>query len=168
MSSTRRIALGAALAMALIGIALAQGGGIKAYPTVDRVEFVLECMQKNGGKQEFLYKCACVIDEIAQKYAYDDFVEASTAARYQSLAGERGGAASPSAAHLSGVVLDGAETLIIVRRSSRLRSTPARRAWLPFLTQRSPRLFAFWNSRRAVPCSARKSVLARGAFFPAR
>ena len=44
MSSTHRIALGAALAMTLIGIALAQGGGIKAYPTVDRVEFVLECM----------------------------------------------------------------------------------------------------------------------------
>jgi len=91
MSSTHRIALGAALAMALTGIALAQGGGTKAYPTVDRVEFVLECMQKNGGKQEFLYKCACLIDEIAQRYTYDDFVEASTAARYQSLAGERGG-----------------------------------------------------------------------------
>ncbi len=89
MSSTHRIALGAALTMALTGIASAQGGG--GYPTVDRVEFVLECMQKNGGKQELLYKCACVIDEIAQKYAYDDFVEASTAARYQSLAGERGG-----------------------------------------------------------------------------
>ena len=91
MPPTHRIALGAALAMMLTGTALAQGGGIKAYPTVDRVEYVLECMQKNGGKQEFLYKCACVIDEIAQKYAYDDFVEASTAARYQSLAGERGG-----------------------------------------------------------------------------
>jgi len=90
MSSTHRIALGAALAM-LTGIALAQEGGTKAYPTVDRVEYVLECMQRNGGKQEFLYKCACVIDEVAQKYAYDDFVEASTAARYQSLAGERGG-----------------------------------------------------------------------------
>src|SRR6266851_10315468 len=70
------------------------------------------------------------------------------------------------AAHLSGVVLDGAETLIIVRRSSRLRSTPARRAWLPFLTQRSPRLFAFWNSRRAVPCSARKSVSRERCIFP--
>src|SRR6266542_501114 len=91
MSSTRRIALGAVLAMTRIGIALAQGGGVNAYPTGDRVEFVLECMQKNGGKQEFLYKCACVIDEIAQKYAYDDFVEASTVARYQSLGGERGG-----------------------------------------------------------------------------
>jgi len=42
-------------------------------------------------QQEFLYKCACLIDEIAQTYTYDDFVEASTAARYQSLAGERGG-----------------------------------------------------------------------------
>jgi len=73
------------------GAAWAQGAGATGYPTVDRVEFVLECMQKNGGKQEFLYKCACVIDEIAQKYAYDDFVEASTAARYQSLSGERGG-----------------------------------------------------------------------------
>jgi|SRR5689334_18647338 hypothetical protein len=61
------------------------------YPTVDRVEFVLECMHRNEGKQEFLYKCSCVIDELAQKYSYDEFVEASTAARYQTLGGERGG-----------------------------------------------------------------------------
>jgi len=61
------------------------------YPTVDRVEFVLECMQKNGGQQVYLYKCSCLIDNIAQKYSYDDFVEASTAARYQTLGGERGG-----------------------------------------------------------------------------
>ena len=61
------------------------------YPTVDRVEFVLECMQRNDGKQEFLYKCSCVVDDLAQKYSYDDFVEASTAARYQTLGGERGG-----------------------------------------------------------------------------
>jgi len=61
------------------------------YPTSGRVEFVLECMQRNDGKQEFLYKCACLIDEIAQKYSYDDFVEAATVARYQSLGGERGG-----------------------------------------------------------------------------
>jgi hypothetical protein len=90
MGLTRRFALALALAMAP-GAAWPQGTGATGYPTVDRVEFVLECMQKNGGKQEFLYKCACVIDEIAQKYAYDDFVEASTAARHQSLAGERGG-----------------------------------------------------------------------------
>ena len=61
MGSTRRIALALALLMAP-GAAWPQGAGATGYPTVDRVEFVLECMQKNGGKQEFLYKCACVID----------------------------------------------------------------------------------------------------------
>src|SRR5262245_442484 len=61
------------------------------YPTSGRVEFVLECMQRNAGKQEFIYKCACVTDQIAQKYSYDDYGEASTAARFQSLGGERGG-----------------------------------------------------------------------------
>jgi hypothetical protein len=80
-----RLAL--ALALSLAGTSAAA----HEYPTVGRVEFVLECMQRNAAKQEFLYKCACVIDQIAQKFSYDDFVEASTAARYQSLGGERGG-----------------------------------------------------------------------------
>jgi hypothetical protein len=75
------------LAFSLAGTA----AGAHDYPTAGRVEFVLECMQRNAGKQELLYKCACLIDEIAQKYSYDDFVEAASAARYQSLGGERGG-----------------------------------------------------------------------------
>lgn len=79
------------LTLAFAGAAPAQGTDARGYPTVDRVEFVLECMQRNSGKQEFLYKCACVIDEIAQHFSYEVFVEAATAARYQSLAGERGG-----------------------------------------------------------------------------
>jgi hypothetical protein len=91
MQSTQRVAFVLALSMAGAGAAPAHGEAVHHYPTVDRVEFVLECMQKNAGKQEFLYKCACVIDEIAQQYTYDDFVEASTAARFQSLGGERGG-----------------------------------------------------------------------------
>ena len=91
MSSTHRIALALALAIAFPVVVLAQGAGAKGYPTVDRVEYVLECMQRNGGKQEFLYKCACVIDEIARHFAYDDFVEAATAARFQGLGGDRGG-----------------------------------------------------------------------------
>ena len=91
MPPSHRVALAVSVSMAIAGAAAAQGAGAHNYPTVDRVEFVLECMQRNAGKQEFLYKCACVIDEIARKLSYDDFVEASTAARYQSLAGERGG-----------------------------------------------------------------------------
>lgn len=90
MSSTIRAALVLGLAM-LPGAVVGQARATKDYPTVDRVEFVLECMEKNGGKQEFLYKCSCVIDEIAAKVGYDDFVEAATAARFQSLGGERGG-----------------------------------------------------------------------------
>jgi hypothetical protein len=91
MQSTHYVVLALALSGAGAGTGLAQAVAAHDYPTVDRVEFVLECMQKNAGKQEFLYKCACVIDEIAQKFTYDDFVEASTAARFQSLGGERGG-----------------------------------------------------------------------------
>ena len=91
MSSTQRIALALALAIAFPVAVVAQDAGAKGYPTVDRVEYVLECMQRNGGKQEFLYKCACVIDQIAEKFRYEDFVEAATAARFQGLAGERGG-----------------------------------------------------------------------------
>ena len=81
------VALWPTLALSLA----AMGASANDFPTSGRVEFVLECMQRNAGKQEFVYKCACVIDEIAQKYSYDDFVEAATAARYQSLGGERGG-----------------------------------------------------------------------------
>ena len=91
MQSSRGVATVLALSMAGAGPAPAHGAAANDFPTVDRVEFVLECMQKNAGRQEFLYKCACVIDEIAQRYTYDDFVEASTVARYQSLGGERGG-----------------------------------------------------------------------------
>jgi hypothetical protein len=90
MSSHVPIPLAVAFAVVAVGAA-AQQRDLKVYPTVDRVEFVLECMHRNGGKQEFLYKCSCVIDDIAGKLGYDDFVEAAAAARFQSLGGDRGG-----------------------------------------------------------------------------
>ena len=61
------------------------------YPTAARVEYVQECMLKNGGELSYLYKCSCAIDRIATELAYDDFVEWGTFARTASLAGERGG-----------------------------------------------------------------------------
>lgn len=60
------------------------------FPTSGRVEYVLECMQKNEGKYEYLYKCSCVIDHIAKEMPYDDYVAMSTALRNQTMAGERG------------------------------------------------------------------------------
>ena len=60
------------------------------FPTTSRVEYVLECMKNHGGKHEYLYKCSCAIDRIAGQLKYDDYAEASTALRHQSLSGERG------------------------------------------------------------------------------
>jgi hypothetical protein len=48
-------------------------------------------MGRHGGKLEDLYKCSCVIDRLAEKLSYDDFVEAATFAHYSTLPGEGGG-----------------------------------------------------------------------------
>jgi hypothetical protein len=63
------------------------------FPTVDRVEFVLECMRDHkGGNFELLNKCSCTIDRLAGLYKYDDFVEAQTMAKAVTIAGDRGAA----------------------------------------------------------------------------
>jgi hypothetical protein len=58
------------------------------FPTVDRVQYVLECMYRNGGSSVYVYKCSCVIDTIAQKYTYEQWTDASMIARYQTMPGE--------------------------------------------------------------------------------
>jgi hypothetical protein len=60
------------------------------YPTHARVEYVQECIALHGGKLSNLYQCSCVIDRIANDLSYDDYVEASTFAKYSSLPGEGG------------------------------------------------------------------------------
>jgi hypothetical protein len=61
------------------------------YPTQARVEYVNECIVKNGGKLSQVYQCSCVIDRIANTLTYDAFVEASTIVKYSTLPGEGGG-----------------------------------------------------------------------------
>ena len=61
------------------------------FPTVARVEYVREGMNRSGGRESALYQCACAIDRIADKLTYDEFVEATTFARYATLPGEGGG-----------------------------------------------------------------------------
>jgi hypothetical protein len=69
-----------------------QGGLPKNdYPTSARMEYVQECIVKNGGNFADLYKCSCVIDRMADHFTYDDFVEAQTFAHYSTLGGEGGG-----------------------------------------------------------------------------
>ena len=81
-----------AAALALPGSAAPKSAAAAkgAFPTSGRVEYVLECMQKHDGKYEYLYKCSCAIDAIAQQLNYDDFVTMSTALRSQSLSGPQG------------------------------------------------------------------------------
>ena len=75
----------------LAGPAAAAEAPVHDYPTVARVEFVQECISRHGGKLENLYQCSCAIDRIANALSYDEFVEASTYAKYSGLPGEGGG-----------------------------------------------------------------------------
>jgi hypothetical protein len=75
----------------LTGTAAAADSPVHDYPTVSRVEFVQECISRHGGKLENLYQCSCAIDRIANVLSYDEYVEASTYAKYSSLPGEGGG-----------------------------------------------------------------------------
>ena len=83
----------------LVGLALLIGciGTVQAvppannYPTQARVEFVNDCVARNGGKLSQLYQCSCVIDDIANTLTYDEYVEVSTFAHYSTLPGEGGG-----------------------------------------------------------------------------
>ena len=60
------------------------------FPTLARVEYVQECVNRTGD-QTHIYQCSCVVDRIAEAMSYDQFVEASTYARYSTLPGEAGG-----------------------------------------------------------------------------
>ena len=87
------LALPALFSAAALSITSAAGADspVHDYPTVARVEFVQECIVEHGGRLENLYQCSCAIDRIANALSYDEFVEASTYAKYSSLAGEGGG-----------------------------------------------------------------------------
>ena len=63
------------------------------YPTTERVEYVEQCMRDGTtSRYEMLYKCSCAIDAIARELSYEDYVEASTAQKAMSIAGEKGSA----------------------------------------------------------------------------
>lgn len=86
------------LALALAGMTSLGSSGLVLgdpathdYPTQARVEYVNECIAKSGGKLSNLYQCSCAIDRIAVSLSYEDFVEASTFAKYATLPGEGGG-----------------------------------------------------------------------------
>jgi hypothetical protein len=72
---------------------LLHGGALaNDFPTQARVEFVLGCMNEQGGQSyDSLYKCVCLVDAIAAEMSHDEFAEAQVFSQLRSTAGERGG-----------------------------------------------------------------------------
>ena len=80
-------ALSVGLGLLLPGVALAND-----FPTQARVEFVLGCMEEQGGQSyDTLYKCVCLVDAIADEMPHAEFVEAQVFSQLRSTPGERGG-----------------------------------------------------------------------------
>ena len=62
------------------------------FPTLTRVEYVLNCMQEKGGENyDNLYHCVCAVDHVAAKMSHEEFLQAETFETNKNLAGERGG-----------------------------------------------------------------------------
>ena len=76
--------------MALLGCAAtAQAND---FPTLERVEYVLGCMDEQGGQNyNNLYSCVCMIDTIAAEFTVKEYSEAVAFATLRSTPGERGG-----------------------------------------------------------------------------
>ena len=53
------------------------------YPTATRADYVIGCMAGNNFKREFLERCACGIDTIADTMSYADYEMADTILRMQ-------------------------------------------------------------------------------------
>jgi len=62
------------------------------YTTLERVLFVEQCAseQPQRPRQEMLFKCVCVFDQLATTMSYDDLITLQTAANATSIKGERG------------------------------------------------------------------------------
>ena len=62
------------------------------FPTQARVEFVLGCMNEQGGQSyDSLYKCVCVVDAVAAEMSHEEFAQAQVFSQLRSTPGERGG-----------------------------------------------------------------------------
>ena len=53
------------------------------YPTAARADYVIGCLASSGFKREYLDRCACGIDTIADLMPYDDYEQADTILRMQ-------------------------------------------------------------------------------------
>jgi hypothetical protein len=82
----------ALLATGLLALGAPLAAQANDFPTVDRVLYVQECVSTHPGPNyEMVNKCSCALDALAAKVKFADYVEMSTAAKANSIGGERGG-----------------------------------------------------------------------------
>ena len=76
-----------------VGAAAVTPAAAHDYPTVDRVNYVHECISQHPGpRYEMVSKCSCVLDKIASAVPFDEFETMLTATNATSIGGERGNA----------------------------------------------------------------------------
>lgn len=64
--------------------------GTNDFPTVARVEYVLDCMHEHSGPaHEMMYKCSCAADAVAARVSYREWVALQTFVNGRTMAGER-------------------------------------------------------------------------------
>lgn len=62
------------------------------FPSLERVEYVMQCMERNGGQNyQNLYRCVCILDNVAKKMSFESYAQAKTFAYLKGTPGERGG-----------------------------------------------------------------------------
>ena len=102
---SRAVPAAAALAAALAAAAPAGAQAVNDYPTNARAEYVFACMATNGQTRDFLDRCSCAIDRIAEVLPYEGYVQAETVLRMQQTTGERS-AMFKSMAQMTALVAD--------------------------------------------------------------
>lgn len=61
------------------------------FPTLARVEYVMQCMLRHGGQSYItLYSCACTLDKLASQMPYETFTQAQTFQNMKRTPGEKG------------------------------------------------------------------------------
>ena len=83
--------LGIGVALCVLGLMPSgHADDLNDYPTTARVDYVFGCMKANGETRDYLERCSCSIDVIANVLPYDKYVSAETVLSMNEVAGNLG------------------------------------------------------------------------------
>lgn len=82
----------ASMALMLAAVPALANAENNNYPTLDRLNYALDCMDRHGGpKIENLTGCSCEIDVVAEQMTYEQFVDANVYMLNKDTPGDKGG-----------------------------------------------------------------------------